>query len=155
MNSRRRLVSYLLINVLVSALVTGSIIFFYDLAHKVDCSSCLPAGGTENSGSQTSNISIVSINGAGSLDDEQVILKNEGSQPLILTDWYIKNAKGVTFTFPQVTLYPEGEVIVHTKTGSDSLPDLYWNRSSPIWEAGELATLYDSQNIARAFYRVP
>jgi hypothetical protein len=155
MNSRRRLLTYLLINIFVSALVTGSIIFFYDLAHRNDCNNCLSNTTTENPDSGNQQVSIVSINGAGSLEDEQVVIRNAGDEAFILTGWYLKDARGITFTFPQLTLYPGGEVHVHSTSGTDKLPDLYWNRSSPVWQAGELAALYDSQNIARAFYRIP
>ncbi len=155
MDSRKRLVIYLIVNVLVSALVTGSIIFFYDLAHRNDCSKCLSNSSTVGSSTGDQQVSIVSINGAGSLESEQVVIRNEGSESLLLTGWYLKDSHGITYTFPQITLYPGGEVTVHSGSGTDKLPDLHWNRSSPVWQAGELAALYDSQNIARAFYRIP
>jgi hypothetical protein len=155
MQSRRRLVTYLLLNALVSALVTGSIIFFYDLAHREDCSNCLSNTSTENPNPGTMQVSIISINGAGSVDDEQVVISNAGDDSLLLTGWTLNDARGITYTFPQLTLYPGGEVRVHSSSGDDKLPDLYWDRTSPVWQAGELAVLYDSEHIARAFYRIP
>ncbi|HTX80041.1 MAG TPA: hypothetical protein VMC62_10245, partial [Longilinea sp.] len=65
------------------------------------------------------------------------------------------DSKGNTYTFPQLTLYPGVIVQLHTIAGQDSPSDLYWGRSTPAWTSGELVALYDSQNIARAFYRVP
>lgn len=155
MNSRRRLVYTILINVFVSALVTGTILFFYDRAHRDDCSNCLPDAATVVPGTASVDVSIVTVIGAGSLDDERAVIQNNGSEPLILTGWYLKDNKGIVYTFPQLTLYPAGTAQVHTKTGTDKLPDLYWGRSAPVWQSGELAALYDAQNIARAFYRVP
>jgi hypothetical protein len=72
-----------------------------------------------------------------------------------LTGWTLKNNLGVSFTFPQLLLFPGGSVQVHTKSGSDTAADLYWQLSEPVWSSGELAALYDDRNIARSFYRVP
>jgi len=155
MNSRRRPVHYIFINIVVSALVTGTLIFLYDRLRPNDCPTTLPEASTLSPGSSDLNVNIVGILGAGTLDDEQIIIQNNGSQEVLLTGWYLKDDKGATYTFPQLTLYPGATVQVHTKAGTDKLPDLYWVRSAPVWTSGELAALYDTQNIARAFYRVP
>ncbi len=150
---RRRLVLYLLLNAFVSALVSGAILFFYDRAnHKTDCGSgetipTLSPGGV--------NADIASVTGAGVLASEFVVIQNKGDAALGLTGWTLKDSQGITYIFPQLMLYPGGTVQVHTKPGVDTAADLYWGRSTPVWESGELAALYDTQNIARAFYRVP
>jgi competence protein ComEC len=84
-----------------------------------------------------------------------VIIQNNGGSPIVLTSWTLKDKQGTAYTFPQLTLFPGGKVQVHTKAGTDTASDLYWRRSATVWVSGELAGLYDSQNIARAFYRVP
>ena len=151
--TRRRLVLYLLLNALVSVLVTGAILFFYDRAnHKTDCGTSetiptLAPGGV--------NADIVSVTGAGVLASEFVVVQNNGETALVLSGWTLKDSQGITYTFPQLTLYPGGTVQVHTKPGTDTAADLYWGRSAPVWESGELAALYDAQDLARAFYRVP
>jgi hypothetical protein len=155
MKTRWRLVYYLLINVFVSALVTGLIIYFYDQIHRNDCNTSLPSTTALSTGVNDVNVNIVSVVGTGTLSNEQIVIRNDGSQPLILTGWYLKNSKGETYTFRQLTIYPGAKILVHTKSGTDILPDLYWGRSAPAWISGELAALYDVQNIARAFYRIP
>jgi len=151
--TRRRLVLYLLLNALISAFVTGAILFFYDRAnHKTDCGTSetvptLVSGGV--------NADIVSVTGAGVLASESVVIQNNGSTALLLTGWMLKESPGSTFTFPQLTLYPGGMVQIHTKAGTDTAADLYWQRSAPAWKSGELIALYDTQNIARSFYRIP
>jgi len=151
--TRRRLVLYLLLNALVSVLVSGAILFFYDRAnHKTDCGTSeavptLASGGV--------NADIVSVTGAGVLASESVVIQNNGEAALLLSGWTLKDSQGSTYTFPQLTLYPGGTVQVHTRPGTDTAADLYWGRSEEVWESGELAALYDTQNIARAFYRVP
>ena len=158
MHAQRRLVYYLLINIFVSALVTGTIIFFYDRAHRPDCSTNLTDTPAVTSGTGDVNVSIVGVIGSGTVVDERVVIQNNGSQQLVLTGWYLADNQGITYTFPQfpqLTLYPGAKVQVYTKSGTDTLPDLYWGRSTPVWISGELVALYDPQNIARAFYRVP
>jgi hypothetical protein len=151
--TRRRLILYILLNALVSILVTGVILMIYDSIHqKTDCgtSEIVP---TLTSGSV--NADIVSVGGAGTLSSESVLIQNSGEEALVMTGWKLRDSQGSTFTFPQLTIYPGGRVQVLTRSGTDSAADLYWKRSAPVWETGELAALYDTQNIARAFYRVP
>jgi len=154
MNSRRRLVYYLLINVFVSALVAGSIIYYYDRNHHVECPAAVAAA-TIPPGTASVNVSLVGVIGAGTLADERILIQNSGTQELVLTGWYLTDNLGNTYTFPELTLFPGVKVQLHTIPGQDSPTDLYWGRSAPLWTSGELAALYDSKNIARAFYRVP
>ena len=151
--TRRRLVLYLLLNALVSVLVTGAILFLYDRAnHKTDCgtSEVVPT-----LASVSVSADIVSVTGAGALASESVAIRNNGEAALLLTDWALKDDQGNRYTFPQLKLYPGGMVQVHTKSGTNTATDLYWGRSAPVWKSGELVALYDTQNIARAFYRIP
>jgi hypothetical protein len=151
--TRRRLVLYLLLNVLISVLVSGTILFYFDRAnHKTDCGTIemvptLASGGLK--------ADIVSVTGAGALASEYVTIQNNGGAALLLTGWTLKNGQGSTYTFPQLTLYPASTVQVHTGPGTDTAADLYWQLSAPVWKSGELVALYDTQNIARAFYRIP
>jgi hypothetical protein len=154
MNSRRRLVYYLLINIFVSALVAGSIIFYYDRNHHVECPAVLVAA-TAAPGTADISVSMVGVIGVGALADERIIVQNNGTEQLDLSGWYLTDNQGNTYTFPKLTLFPGVTVQIHTIAGQDTPSDLYWGRSAPVWLSGELAALYDTKNIARAFYRVP
>ncbi len=89
--SRRRVVLYLLLNALVSVLVSGTVLFFYDRAnHQTDCSTSetiptLPSGSV--------NADIVSVGGVGALASETVILQNNGDATLLLTGWTLKDGR--------------------------------------------------------------
>lgn len=151
--TRRRLVLYLLLNVLVSLLVSVTILYFYDRANrKTDCDPGGIAATIEPGGVA---VEIVNVTGAGVLENEAIVVQNQGAQALPLSGWTLKDSQGSTFSFPVLTLYPGGSIQVHTKPGTDTAADLFWGRVEPVWESGELAALYDSQNIARAFYRIP
>jgi hypothetical protein len=155
MKSRSRLVYYLLINIFVSALATGTVIFFYDRAHRADCVPALQDAATLLPGNDEINVNILGVIGVGTLTDERMVIQNNGTQELVLTGWYLADNQGLAYAFPQVTLYPGVKLQVHTTSGKNSPSDLFWGRSAPVWTSGELAALYDTQNIVRAFYRVP
>ena len=161
---RRRLVYYLLLNVFVSACVTGSILFWYDRNYRATLApAAAPAtanvgktAGTETLGPQTDiSVQIESVVGAGTLSAETTVIHYSGEAQLNLAGWQLKDENSNTFTFPQLTLYPNGSVQVHTVAGTDTVIDLYWGVPDPVWGSGESARLYDAQGNLRAVYRVP
>ncbi len=163
--SRRNLLFYLLLNVLISACVAGAILFWYDRNYRVATLSSLPPvaplTSQEISSAATSNpnakvsVKLVSIVGAGLLDAESVTIKNTGDEPLNLSGWQLKDSDKNVFVFPNLTLNTNGAVQVHTKPGTDNVIDLYWNASMPIWESGEEAQLLDSSGKVQDTYQVP
>jgi len=157
---RRRLLAYLLLNALVSALVTGTILFFYDRAYRADCGQAaliptLPISPNATPLVDQVRMDIVSVIGAGTESGEIVVIKNSGQQAVILTGWQLQDSNGNVYVFPQLTLYPAASLQVHTAAGEDGATDLYWDRGAAVWQSGEIAMLYDSQGILRALYRIP
>ncbi len=161
---RRKLIQYLLLNVFVSASVTGGILFWYDRNSRAVTQPAVvqvaPVSGESSSvvsaDLQTDiPVKISSVVGSGVLTSEVVIIKFEGEGNLDITSWQLKDDNGNTFTFPNVTLYPNGAVQVHTNTGTDTVIDLYWGTSDAVWDSGEEARLFDSQGNLRAVYKVP
>ncbi|GAB1471386.1 hypothetical protein MASR2M66_22640 [Chloroflexota bacterium] len=162
---RRKLIQYLLLNVFVSASVTGGILFWYDRnSRAVNPSAVLQVQATSASSSAPASstklqtdipVKISSVIGSGVLATEVVIIKFEGEGDLDLTSWQLKDDSGNTFTFPGVTLYPNGAVQVHTNAGADNVVDLYWGIGESVWSSGEEARLFDSQGNLRDVYKVP
>ena len=155
MKSQRRLFTTLLINIFVSALVTGTVIFFYDRAHRADCNTTIPIVVPVPTGEAGVNVNIAGVIGVGNLQDERIVIQNNGTEEIELTGWTLTDNKGLVYNFPQLMLFPGAKVQVHTASGKDSPTDLYWGSPVPVWTSGELAALYDTHAIARAFYRVP
>ncbi len=155
MKSRPRLLTTLLINIFVSALVAGAALFFYDRAHRQECLQTLPNIATVSSGLDDKAVNITGVIGVGMLAEERLVIQNDGKQEIVLTGWTITDNKGLVYTFPQLMLAPGASVQVHTTAGKDIPTDLYWGRTASAWASGELVALYDAQSIARAFYRVP
>lgn len=162
---RRRIFLYLLLNVFVSACVTGAILFWYDRTYRASLApipqAAIPIQGESAEPASTLQqdeqipVEIVSVVGAGTLSAEVVVVRYNGKGELALSEWQLKDDDGNTFTFPQLTLYTNGAVQVHTASGSDTVVDLYMGLRDPIWESGESAKLYDAQDNLRAIYRVP
>lgn len=163
---RRRLFLYLLLNVFVSACVTGAILFWYDRNYRASLApvpqAAAPAQSSESAEpvgtlppDEEVPVEIVSVVGAGTLSAEVVVVRYNGEDELGLANWQLKDDNGNTFTFPQLILYTDGAVQVHTASGSDTVVDLYMGLRDPIWESGEVARLFDPQDNLRAIYRVP
>jgi hypothetical protein len=151
--TRRRLVLYLLLNAVVTVLVAWAVLYYYNRANpRQDCSTVeqIPT-----LASASVKVTILSVSGTGALASEAVTIQNQDNSAITLTGWMLKDSQGDSYTFPQVTLFPSATVQLHTGTGVDKAADLYWQLSAPVWKSGELVALYDPQNIARAFYRVP
>jgi hypothetical protein len=159
---RRRLVYYLLLNAFVSACVTGAILFWYDRNYRA---LTRPAVSQASAGNPVAaatlglvsepSVEISSVVGAGTLNAEVAIIRFNGADQLDLAGWQLKDGDGNTFTFPQITLYTNGAVQVHTGSGTDTVIDLHWGAGQPIWQSGEDSRLFDSQGNLQALYRVP
>jgi hypothetical protein len=100
-------------------------------------------------------VEIVSIIGAGTLNAEWVVVRNAGAEPLNLANWQLKDADRNVFTFPNLTLNSEGAVQIHTVSGTNTVIDLYWGLTEPVWNSGEEAQLLDPAGNVRAVYQVP
>jgi hypothetical protein len=150
--NRRQWIFFLFLNILVSALVTSAILYFYDRSHRTSSSI---STSTPVKASETVKVDIVSVIGAGTASSEVVVIKNNDANSFNLNGWMLKNGNGQTYTFPSFTIYSDATVQVHTTSGNDTFSDVYWDLTTSVWQSGETATLYDPQNNARGSYRVP
>lgn len=163
---RRRLVFYLLLNVFISVCVTSAILFWYDRNYRsVSLSAVQPAApltSQEVSAPQATlnpkadiPVAIVSVIGAGTLNAEWVVVSYKGKDQINLANWELRDEDRHVFIFPQLILHPNGAVQVHTASGTNTVIDLYWGESNPVWQSGEEAQLYDPSGTLRAKYKVP
>ncbi len=104
------------------------------------------------------SVVIDSVVGAGDLESERVLLKHQGEGELSLVGWRLEDGKGDIFIFPQfpqLILYKGGAVNVHTAAGNNTVVDLFWGLTAPVWKSGVTVTLKDPQGNVRATYIVP
>ena len=164
MKDRQRWLPFLILNIFVSAAVTGAILFWYDRTYRqavipsAPISVSVPA---EVAPAATIDpdteilVEIVSVIGAETLDAEMVLIRYTGEGELDLAGWHLEDEDKNIFVFPGLTLYPEGAVQVHTMAGQDTVVDLYWGLRQSVWESGEEVSLIDPQGTERATYKVP
>jgi hypothetical protein len=164
MKDRQRWLPFLLINVFVSAAVTGAILFWYDRTYRqavipsaplsAAADADAPVAATVDPNAEIA-VDIVSVIGSGTLSAEMTLVRYSGDTELDLTGWHLEDEDRNVYVFPQLTLYPSGAVQVHTMAGQDTVVDLYWGMRDSIWESGEEASLVDPQGNTRATYIVP
>jgi hypothetical protein len=163
---RRRLLLYLLLNVAVSVCVTSAILFWYDRNYRsVSQSAVQPALPIVNQNVPVAQatldpeveipVQIVSVIGAGTLSAEWVVVSYKGEDQINLASWELRDEDKNVFVFPQLILHQNGAVQIHTASGTNTVIDLYWGESEPVWQSGEEAQLFDSSGNMRAKYKVP
>lgn len=178
MRSWRRIVYFLLLNVLVSAVTTWAVvtIFLRDGSPLAEQSAptlvrqtaspdgqlvvTLPA----DSGSEPLDedievvpevLEIERVIGIGELDTERVIIQHIGEKEISLLNWQIQDQNAHIFTFPALTIFKGGNVNIFTRKGTSTVVDLYWGLDEAIWQAGEKAFLLDPQGEVKAVYTIP
>ena len=71
------------------------------------------------------------------LNDEYVVFRNTGTEPLDLSGWTVTDAVDKTYTFSEgYTLAADATVTLHTGSGTDNATHLYWDYGSPVWNNG-------------------
>ncbi len=104
---------------------------------------------------QAPQVVIDGVIGAGVLESEKVRLQRTGEGELSLAGWRLEDGTGNVYTFPQLTLYQDGAINLNTRSGLDTVVDLYWGLTTPIWQAGKTVSLYDAEKQLRASYTIP
>jgi LysM repeat protein len=113
------------------------------------------ASATPTEAGQEPQVIIETVIGAGVLDSERVQLLRTGVGELSLAGWRLEDGTGNVYLFPDLTLYTGGTINLNTRSGQDTVMDLYWGLAAPIWQSGKVAMLYDADNVLRASYSIP
>ncbi|HNO86367.1 MAG TPA: hypothetical protein PKM54_17145, partial [Anaerolineales bacterium] len=96
--NRRKMFLYILLNIFVSASVTGGMLFWYDRNYRAVSQSVVaqvtPVSGEVDSASDTDlqtdiPVKISSVVGAGTVTSEIVVVKFEGEGQLDLASWQL------------------------------------------------------------------
>ena len=178
MRSWRRIVYFLLLNVLISAVTTWTVVtvFMRNYSPLAEQSAptlirqtaspdgqlvvTLPAvSGSEPLDEDIEVVpevlEIERVIGIGELDTERVIIQHIGEKEVSLLNWQIQDQNGHVYTFPALTIFKGGNVNIFTRKGTSTVVDLYWGLDEAIWQAGEKAFLLDPQGEIKAVYTIP
>jgi hypothetical protein len=158
-----RLIRYLVINVIVSALTALLVLVVWNRLTAPELPEGLtgsvtatePAGPTATQGDFNGQLAITSVIGAGSLESERARIEHVGDRDLSLEGWRLEDEDGNRYSFPALVLHPGAALSLFSRSGDDSVTELYWDRSEPIWESGEQAILIDPDGDVQAEYTVP
>ncbi|MDH5605686.1 MAG: lamin tail domain-containing protein [Anaerolineae bacterium] len=171
MKQSRRLVNFVILNILVSAFTTWLVVSVMLRQNFIIVPDAGPAPtqahiaeDPEDNGSDSGNSSsaqykglleIDTIIGSGDIDNERVLVKYTGSEELSLAGWQLQDENGNTFTFPGLTMFSGGAVTVYTSFGVNTVVELYWGLDTSVWQSGETATLLDPAGKPQATFRIP
>ncbi|MGQ9554952.1 MAG: LysM peptidoglycan-binding domain-containing protein [Anaerolineae bacterium] len=96
-------------------------------------------------GAEGAPVVIESITMASNPDAEYLTIVNKGAQGVALAGWILEDEDGHSYVFPNLFLWRNGTVLLHTGLGSDSATDLYWGLTERVWDRiGEKARLRDT-----------
>lgn len=103
------------------------------------------------SGAAEGGIAITNANFAApspekeNLNEEWVEITNLGTEDVNLAGWTLEDGQNHTYKFPDFSLKAGAVAKIRTGAGNDTAVDLFWNRSSSIWNNdGDVATLKDA-----------
>ena len=119
--------------------------------------SSLPAAtGSPGSVASELTVKISEVIGAGQAEQERVVITNLGEQLADMQGWILSDGQGNTYTFPNIRLWPGGNVTVHTHGGEDGSPvnNFYWSSPVALWLPGRVVTLTDAAGNLVSSYTV-
>ncbi len=173
MKKNSNLFFYILLNILISAATTLTVLLIWQAAHPLPLANTFTSiqpdpnsedavSGVKIENSPTTefvqdeiNVTIRTVVGAGNLEMEYVEILNQSTGPVDLTNWQLVDELGSRFTFPALILNQDGAIEVHSKAGNNSVIELYWQADSPIWQSGDTVTLLDASGETQATYSIP
>ena len=179
MQSRKRFLYFLLLNLIVSALTTWVVVTLMlrnyslvsipapfldsgdasqDQGEPVGGDADQPVTGADTSGEVLvfpGQLEINSIIGAGDIENERVLMRHVGDEEISMMGWQLQDSDGNTFTFPALTMFGGGAVTIYTKSGLDTVVEMYWGLDQSVWEEGEQARLLDPNGNVYVVYTVP
>jgi LysM repeat protein len=100
-------------------------------------------------------VRIESVLAVNDLDSERVVLQRTGEGDLEVAGWRLEDEDGNAYTFPDLILNRGGAIELYSRTGTDTVVELFWGLERPVWQSGELVTLRDREGAIVATYAIP
>jgi LysM repeat protein len=100
-------------------------------------------------------IRIGALESPGNLLSEAVSIVNDSDLAVNLQGWRLERAGGPAYTFASVSLFPGGNLWVHTRAGENTSIALYWGQPEPVWRSGDTVQLVNPEGTVIASYPVP
>ena len=82
---------------------------------------------------------------------ETVVIANDSEQDVVMKGWVLSSSRNISYTFGNVTLFRSNFINLHTTSGTDVPTDLFWNRSEPAWQVGDVLTLSNQGQVVTTY----
>jgi len=164
----KKLLPYLILNIIVSAITMLIVLLVWDNTHpvqKLTQPAPIPSQAAIMNTPPPETLSLPPLDQLvlevqavivpGDLETERVLIRNAYSEAVSLQGWQVKNSTGDVYTFPIITLYPGGSVSLYSRSGENTALELYWGLTRAAWKSGVTVILLDSQGNQRAEYLIP
>lgn len=158
----KRVLPFLLLNMLVSAATIYGVLVYWQRANpEPSIATRVPTTiqPTQLPGKATplavSNVVIENVFGSGDLNTEYVLLRNKGAQPVNLNRWQLSGPKDEKYAFPVLNLNTNSAVRLYSRQGNSSVIELYWGASAAQWQSGDTLTLTNPDGIEQATFTIP
>ena len=174
MNQAKKLLFYIVLNIIVSAVTILGVLYVWEKTQLKDFlldssssspeSSALGEEGTSEEGQSNQLIEIGEVGGVGNLATEYVRLTRPNSDPgdtVSLQGWRLVDEDEHDYIILEqsglatLDLHGQGAVNIYSKEGSSNPIELYLGLEEPIWEPGETVTLVDPDGNPHDTYLIP
>ena len=174
MNQAKKLLFYIVLNIIVSAATILAVLYIWEKTQLKDFllesssspseSSTLSEDGTDQEGDSTLLIEIGEVGGVGNLATEYVRLTRPNSEPgdtVSLQGWSLMDEDEHDYIIldqsglATLDLHGQGAVNIYSKEGASNPIELYLGLEEPMWEPGETVTLLDPSGNPHDTYRIP
>lgn len=170
MDRWKRLLAFLLLNVLVTALTMWAVLALWTRANPLPGTADMPppaAAGPQQASTpapaeaspgepvSAGQLQINTVVAAGDLPNERVLIRHVGAEEISLAGWRLEDENGNSFLFPSLRMFSGGAVTVYTRAGTNTVVELYWGLERPAWQPGEWVRLLDPQGTVQAEYLIP
>ncbi len=174
MNQAKKLVIYLVINIIVSAVTIIAVLYVWEntkfknlLFNPQDApaEASAPAEATDGAdAAQDLLIEIGEVGGVGNLATEYVrLVRPEGgsTETISLAGWSIRDTNNRSYNILELSglasldLHGQGAVNIYSKQGDSNPIELYLGLSDSIWQPGETVSLLDPDGEVHDTYIIP
>ncbi len=159
----KRLLPYLLLNVIVSATTVLIVLLIWNGTHSSKTEPPVFTSSPTLTSAPTATLpplnkelfEVQNIIGGGDVASEYVHILYLGSAPLDLQGWQVLSGSRTVFTFPAFLLYKNGGFDLHTKAGTNTAIDLFIGQDASLWKSGASIRINDIQGNERLNYIIP
>jgi len=170
MKKNASLLPYILLNIFVSALTVTLVLFIWERTHSHNqvpeistavsvspAATSLPTAVPNQTPSTNAELklSLEAVVGVGDLSLEYILIRNNGEEAVNLAGWQVVGPEGEAYIFPNLRLNRDGVVRLYSKSGIDSVIELYWGAGKSLWSSGEQINLKDPAGTIYSTYQVP